>query len=189
MEPTDVTNPTLAEAQRLAPMIRAYHKKTLFVRTANLATAIMPSLLVGAAVLGASTTSITELLIGAGFMGACAVQHARWQKAALKKEFESLWRTADENVRPFLLGYLREAFDRRVSKSPNVVSRDDFNLRNRHALMTVVPTALMAAYYAPIAPVMFFTGVQTREFGDSAHLESAARHTLIFYDQLINAPR
>lgn len=174
------------EAERLMPVILAFHKRANILRLADFVGAIIPA----AAVIGlaGNVLPVGEALLATGVCAAGIVQTARWHKQSLKQAFDKIWENAEQTTRPLLLGHLKETFVLKVGKSPNVISHEDFNLHDRSAAATLLGTAIVGLTYPPVGPIMFFTGLQAREYGDSMKIENAARRTVEFYNYILRSP-
>lgn len=174
------------EIERLIPVVHAFHKKANTLRFANFAMALIPVAAVTA--LTGTVLPVGEALLATSVAAAGITQFARWQKQSLKNHFEKIWQNAETTTRPLLLGFLKGTFETKVGKSANLLSREDFNLRDRPVAMTLLGSCIIGAVYPPMAPIMFFTGTQTREYGDSAEIEKAARGTLEYYNRVQHTP-
>lgn len=166
------------EIERLEPTITRWRRQTTRMNIFNFAAAMAPTLSVGIPLVFRRPDLMPLTCVAGAFLAAATTQIARWQKASLVNEFESLWnKTAAGDIRTLTLGFLRECIDKRISKDKTVVGPGDLKLREPHTAIPLAGTFFTAIAYTPIAPVVFFSGTAMREFRDNMHLDNTLRST------------
>lgn len=189
MNPKKDSDNFLQETERLRPAVKKIHTSALRLSQFNVIAAALPVVAFTGAIIARNAIPVSTVLFVTSVASAAMVQAARWQKSKLKDAFKAVWDTADKDTRNLALGYLDKAMNNKIGQTKNIIGQEDFNLAKRHVALQWGTTLIVGTVSLPLAPVMYFTAAQTRELGDAQHVESAARHTLKFYDQIKGPPQ
>lgn len=183
-QPAAANDAFAADALTLIKPVKDLHARSARLNLFNKAAAVFPVAVVSVPLVFFPEQFINPgFLLGAAALSAATTQVSRWLKSGIRKDFEKLWQGADPQTRPLLLGHTREMLEK-ISPRTEIISRDDFNLKNAHALIPLIGTGFVAAVHLPLAPLAFFGGAQLREVGESARLEIATRHNLAYLNHI-----